>query len=1443
MQAESASADRDLEPKRNTAAAPVRQAEAAESGPAAVLGAQALAYAPRLAATSARPAVMRRAQQAFGNRAAQQIAATVQRKARSVQRHCACGGTCTTCSAVPAQRRPVQLQRREGEESEPEDAVVPQNSSGEPLDEATRETMEERFGADFGDVRVHTDRQASEAAERMRADAFTSGRDIYFAAGRYAPQSSEGQRLLAHELTHTEQQKDGASPQNVAAHTRDGAAIGAHDDPLEGEADRAADSVSRGERVAPLSSDASGSIRRNRFTRAVGAAWSATGGRAVSYVGGKIEEGAEALREWAIEQIEHYAPGLLEFVRDPIEFLRTRIESAVDSVFGGLMGRIEREGFFGALASIASDLYGSLSRGLGALTARTCNAVASAAQAIFDVARAIGGGAFDALRRGASAVADFFSGLWNDYGAPAWQAIRRFAGGVWDWITEKARWIWAQTEPIRSALTRAWNWLKRQFNLAWDTGAGVLDWIREKASRAWDRVKETLRPVMGPIRIIIGIAILLSPIGPIVAIVAAAPYIWRAIQWLWNNWGSDILVRARRVLNDDILPALTAGLERVSGLLGTAVTWLREQLGALTGALGQLADALGITAFLAMARRAVVWVGDQVRRFATWATTQFMRLVDTARAILGRIWDFIRPVVVVVAKILIVAGNPWLLPILLSSWGWLLMPDCFKPPIIDFVLDVMIAVLGAMPDFRSFGETWATVKRMILDRMRALRRAPMEEKVRVSNHIANTIGGTEIDGYANLFAAARQAPSMFVGQAEEELIGMDLTQPLPFERRAEPPAPTADRITAIRRSADVMPSEVAAQGATGSAAVMMTHIPELDLDPTLMAALNLEDGESRDLGERNEPGRTLREVQEELQQPEEPQGGTAVLPESAAGVPSQPVGEGGTEEELTTDQQLERMLANQPPTPCNAPAPAEGPATSADIPEAARIGPLTQGQRAHYMWEQIKRGIRQWYECHKTAIWITIITSLVVLAVAAFFTGGAILEAVPVILEIIGAIMIGVAVVRSAVYLFEYVGKCITGDVPGAARALARAFAVAAIELVFALLFNIGAVIKSIKAGATASLRAATRAAAESVTGIGRNIQRLGQIGLKAGARATTRATSLARVFMRGGTVVFEGLERGFTRGARSVGDLVERLFQRLRFRRFSISRRGRWLTLWGHINPPVPIATFPIETPNLDAVEAALRSFDDPALRAARGFRPNRVYRVVEPAADRGVILAEQMLREGGMLSPAATYTAHLGQTLGRSTQQTFAMGLRRMEMALEALGDLARTDPDAAARRVLQLAQEHLPGNHRQFLEFIANARAEQRTFISTFSEIQGALNRARQAPGSVVMEIPTTGRMLIRASELPDVAADLARMEILAAQRGVRLTRGVTESSGSWGRRLMRAVQESYPRNPRTGWREISWVDWNRLGFTRSMGAFWNQMDEFLMIGAQAGARVVR
>jgi hypothetical protein len=77
---------------------------------------------------------------------------------------------------------------------------------GEPLDAGARAFMEPRFGRDFGDVRVHADTRASDSARAVNAMAYTVGRDVVFAAGRYAPQTAAGRRLLAHELAHVVQQ-------------------------------------------------------------------------------------------------------------------------------------------------------------------------------------------------------------------------------------------------------------------------------------------------------------------------------------------------------------------------------------------------------------------------------------------------------------------------------------------------------------------------------------------------------------------------------------------------------------------------------------------------------------------------------------------------------------------------------------------------------------------------------------------------------------------------------------------------------------------------------------------------------------------------------------------------------------------------------------------------------------------------------------------------------------------------------------------------------------------------------------------------------------------------------------------------------------------------------------------------------------------------------------
>jgi hypothetical protein len=79
-------------------------------------------------------------------------------------------------------------------------------AAGEPLPGEVRRRFERGFGTDLGIVRIHADPGAARAAEAVRAVAFTSGPHIVFGAGAYAPSTTQGSRLLAHELAHVVQQ-------------------------------------------------------------------------------------------------------------------------------------------------------------------------------------------------------------------------------------------------------------------------------------------------------------------------------------------------------------------------------------------------------------------------------------------------------------------------------------------------------------------------------------------------------------------------------------------------------------------------------------------------------------------------------------------------------------------------------------------------------------------------------------------------------------------------------------------------------------------------------------------------------------------------------------------------------------------------------------------------------------------------------------------------------------------------------------------------------------------------------------------------------------------------------------------------------------------------------------------------------------------------------------
>jgi LysM repeat protein len=182
-----------------------------------------------------------------------------------LQRKCACGqhttggGECESCSGKKQMLQRSAHSAYEGEAPGVVDEVL--RSPGQPLDAGTRGFMEARFAHDFSHVqthglapqraarglevgaaddtfereadrvaervmqsepgesaphtrmdfsrvRVHTDQRAAASAQELNALAYTVGNDVVFGAGQYAPQTTSGRALLAHELTHVLQQQE-----------------------------------------------------------------------------------------------------------------------------------------------------------------------------------------------------------------------------------------------------------------------------------------------------------------------------------------------------------------------------------------------------------------------------------------------------------------------------------------------------------------------------------------------------------------------------------------------------------------------------------------------------------------------------------------------------------------------------------------------------------------------------------------------------------------------------------------------------------------------------------------------------------------------------------------------------------------------------------------------------------------------------------------------------------------------------------------------------------------------------------------------------------------------------------------------------------------------------------------------------------------------------------
>ena len=112
------------------------------------------------------------------------------------------------------------IQEKEAEEGPPSqmkvDTSAPVQRDAEPnktgMPDGVKQKMESSLGADFSSVRVETE---SASATNVGALAYTQGESVHFAPGQFKPDTSSGQQLIGHELTHVVQQREGRVKANT----------------------------------------------------------------------------------------------------------------------------------------------------------------------------------------------------------------------------------------------------------------------------------------------------------------------------------------------------------------------------------------------------------------------------------------------------------------------------------------------------------------------------------------------------------------------------------------------------------------------------------------------------------------------------------------------------------------------------------------------------------------------------------------------------------------------------------------------------------------------------------------------------------------------------------------------------------------------------------------------------------------------------------------------------------------------------------------------------------------------------------------------------------------------------------------------------------------------------------------------------------------------------
>ncbi len=600
--------------------------------------------------------------------------------------------------------------------------------SGEPIAAPWRAWFEARFDYDFSSVRIHRGSAAASLAEHYSARAFTYGSHIVLGADAPGADTLDGRRLLAHELAHTVQQASPLARGELSPQAR----------PRGPPATARRLSVSQRTVGLGVQCDTFDDVTGAVVDFGVGAYHGARdlGGAAIDLA----SEGFETV-------VDYFAPGLLAFVRGGyVGQLTDLFCSGIDSLVGSLISPLADIDIVSTIEQTFNSLTDGVNGVKNAIGSAASTAIGSLMRPVVEAIQVYG----DPILQGITSVADtiesIFSGLWDNIAVPVLDFLGTVGGAIWSAFNDLITWIEDITAPLRAAAEWAWNELCEEFDLAWNATGGIRKWFSDTAQDIWDSFQETIEPIKTPLMVVGGILLLLSPFGPVIIVTQVIPPLYDKLVWLWNNWNTDdILVQAREILAHDILPAIIGTVSTVSAAIAGAVSWLAGITVSVSEAFGDVLGVFGVNHCLAAVTRVLNHVSDQFKRLADWAKGGFKGLGEAVTAVFNAIVAIFEPILDFLVRLLIAATNPPMIPVMLAATIWLLCPDELKPPVIDFVIDLLIQFVRIFSAFMvSLWPLNAFMKEAaigFLEELRGNGTSDTARKIAVTNKIANLLAG------------------------------------------------------------------------------------------------------------------------------------------------------------------------------------------------------------------------------------------------------------------------------------------------------------------------------------------------------------------------------------------------------------------------------------------------------------------------------------------------------------------------------------------------------------------------------------------------------------------------------------------------------------------------------------------------------------------------------